>query len=128
MDPADLPASLRAMALRGERGTQLADHDGHPVMWAVAPADGKALAVHVDCTKRAAAIRGLDRSINVSSAFAIVPALLGGLFALSRITRRLHGTAQVARRISTGDLDARLGDPRACVLNMPGIGPVTVSG
>lgn len=113
VDPVDLPASLRAMALRGERGTQLADHDGHPVMWAVAPADGKALAVHVDCTERAAAIRELDRSIIVSSAVAIAPTLLVGLFAVSRITRRLHHTAQVARRISTGDLDARVGDPRA---------------
>ncbi|MGY5137232.1 ATP-binding protein [Streptomyces nigrescens] len=112
VNPADLPASLRAMARRGERGTQLADHRGRPAMWAVTPADGKALAVHLDYTQRAAALRGLDRSIIGSSAFAICLTLLVGLFAVSRITRRLHRTAQVARRISTGDLDARVDDPR----------------
>ncbi|WP_326616007.1 HAMP domain-containing histidine kinase [Streptomyces decoyicus] len=112
VDPADLPASLRTMALRGERGTQLADHKGRPAMWAVAPADGKALAVHIDYTQRDAAIRGLDRSIVGSSAFAIALTLVVGLFAVSRITRRLQHTAQVARRISTGDLDARVDDPR----------------
>ncbi|MER0485001.1 HAMP domain-containing sensor histidine kinase [Streptomyces sp. Edi2] len=112
VDPADLPAPLRAMALRGERGTQLADHQGRPAMWAVTPADGKALAVHLDYSRRAAAIRGLDRTIVGSSAFAIALTLAVGLFGVSRITRRLHHTAQVARRISTGDLDARVDDPR----------------
>ncbi|MGW3008300.1 ATP-binding protein [Streptomyces sp. NPDC001219] len=112
VDPADLPTALRTLARRGERGTQLADHHGRPAMWAVTPADGKALAVHVDYTQRAAALRGLDRSIIGSSAFAIALTLVAGLFAVSRITRRLHHTAQVARRISTGDLDARVDDPR----------------
>ena len=35
-----------------------------------------------------------------------------GAFAVTRVTRRLHLTAQVARRISGGDLDARVNDPR----------------
>ncbi|MFG2827028.1 ATP-binding protein [Streptomyces sp. NPDC048434] len=112
VSPADLPVPLRVMALRGERGTQLDDHNGRPAMWAVAPADGKALAVHIDYTQRAAAIRGVDRAIIGSSAFAIALTLGVGLFGVSRITRRLHHTAQVARRISTGDLDARVDDPR----------------
>ncbi|GAA2595363.1 ATP-binding protein [Streptomyces tubercidicus] len=112
VDPADLPSALRTMARHGERGTQLADHRGRPAMWAVTPADGKALAVHLDYSQRAAALRGLDRAIIGSSAFAIALTLLVGLFAVSRITRRLHHTAQVARRISTGDLDARVDDPR----------------
>ncbi|MFI2259680.1 HAMP domain-containing sensor histidine kinase [Streptomyces tubercidicus] len=112
VDPADLPSALRTMARQGERGTQLADHRGRPAMWAVTPADGKALAVHLDYSQRAAALRGLDRAIIGSSAFAIALTLLVGLFAVSRITRRLHRTAQVARRISTGDLDARVDDPR----------------
>ncbi|GAA5608937.1 sensor histidine kinase [Streptomyces platensis] len=112
VNPADLPASLLTMARHGQRGTQLGEHRGRPVMWAVTPADGRALAVHLDHTQRAAALRGLDRAIIGSSAFAIALTLLVGLFAVSRITRRLHRTAQVARRISTGDLDARVDDPR----------------
>lgn len=115
VDPRDLPHNLREMAVHHkERGTQLADHQGRPTMWAVAPADGgRVLAVRLDYTDRAAAIHGLDRAIFGSSAAAIGVTLLIGLFAVSRITRRLHHTARVARRISTGDLDARVRDPRA---------------
>ncbi len=115
VDPPDLPHPLREMAVHHkERGTQLADHQGRPTMWAVAPVDGgRALAVRLDYGDRAAAIRGLDRAIIGSSAAAIGVTLLVGLFGVSRITRRLHRTARVARRISTGDLDARVDDPRA---------------
>ncbi|TJZ57460.1 HAMP domain-containing histidine kinase [Streptomyces piniterrae] len=115
VDPPDLPAPLRAMAVRRqERGTALADHDGRPTMWATAPVDGgRVLAVRLDYSGRAAGLRGLDRAIIGSSAAAIGATLVVGLIAVSRVTRRLHRTAQVARRISTGDLDARVHDPRA---------------
>ncbi|MFG2142130.1 sensor histidine kinase [Streptomyces sp. NPDC048650] len=115
VDPSDLPRNLREMAVRHkERGTQLADHKGRPAMWAVAPADGgRALAVHLDYSDRAAAIQGLDRAIIVSSAAAIGATVLVGLIAVSRVTRRLHHTARIARRISSGDPNARVCDPRA---------------
>ncbi|MFF4603685.1 sensor histidine kinase [Streptomyces sp. NPDC001339] len=115
VDPPGLPRDLREMAVRKkQRGTQLADYQGTPTMWAVAPVDGnRALALRVDYSRRAAALRGLDRAIIGSSAAAIGVTLLVGLVAVSRITRRLHHTAQVARRISTGDLDARVRDRRA---------------
>ncbi|MFF4284474.1 sensor histidine kinase [Streptomyces sp. NPDC001633] len=115
VDPPDLPHNLRELAVHHrEHGTQLAEHQGRPTMWAVAPADGgRVLAVRVDYTDRAASLHGLDRAIIGSSAAAIGVTLLVGLFAVSRITRRLHRTARVARRISTGDLDARVRDPRA---------------
>ncbi|MGW1373015.1 sensor histidine kinase [Streptomyces sp. NPDC002446] len=115
VDPPDLPAPLREMAVRRqERGTELADHDGRPTMWASTPADGgKVLAVRLDYSARAAALRGLDQAIIGSSAAAIAVTLVVGLIAVSRVTRRLHRTALVARRISAGDLDARVNDPRA---------------
>ncbi|WP_406214189.1 ATP-binding protein [Streptomyces decoyicus] len=112
VDPADLPAALRDMARRGERGTQLGRHNGRPTMWAVAPADGKALAVQQDYSERAAALRGLDRALIGSAGLAIALTLSAGLYTASGLTRRLRRTAQVARRISTGDLDARVDDPR----------------
>ncbi|WP_285509673.1 HAMP domain-containing protein, partial [Streptomyces sp. NBRC 13847] len=112
VDPSELPPALREMARHGERGTQLGRHAGHPVMWAVAPADGTALAVRQDYTQRAAVLQGLDRAIIGSAAVAIFLTLLVGLYAASGVTRRLHRTAQVARRISDGDLDARVDDPR----------------
>ncbi|MFD9209446.1 ATP-binding protein [Streptomyces sioyaensis] len=112
VNPPDLPPALREMARRGERGTQLGRHGDQQVMWAVAPADGTALAVRQDYTQRAAVLQGLDRAIIGSAAVAIFLTLLVGLYAASGVTRRLHRTAQVARRISNGDLDARVDDPR----------------
>ncbi|MFJ9615238.1 sensor histidine kinase [Streptomyces noursei] len=115
VNPTDLPASLRSMVVeRHERGTELATHQGHPVMWAATPVTGgKVLALRLDYSEQAASLRGLDGAIIGSSAAAIALTLAAGLISVSRITRRLHHTARVARRISTGDLDARVNDPRA---------------
>ncbi|MFE0039848.1 ATP-binding protein [Streptomyces sp. NPDC059015] len=112
LDPQGLPSGLRALALRGQRGTVVSNVDGRPTMWAAGPADGRALAVRIDYTLSAQTIMGLDRAIVGSSALAIGVTLLAGAFSVTRVTRRLHLTAQVARRISTGDLDARVNDPR----------------
>ncbi|MFH9724174.1 ATP-binding protein [Streptomyces sp. NPDC017254] len=129
IDPPGLPASLRALAVRGERGTVVADDDGgRPTMWAAGPADGRALAVRVDYTQSAETIDALDRSIVGSSVLAIGATLLVGAFAVTRVTRRLHLTAQVARRISAGDLDARVDDPRTKDPSRPQDEVATVSG
>ncbi|MER6094827.1 HAMP domain-containing sensor histidine kinase [Streptomyces sp. NPDC001728] len=144
IDPVGLPASLRALAVRGERGTMVADDGGRPTMWAAGPADrpadgpangptdgrvgGRALAVRVDYTQSAETIEALDRSIVGSSVLAIGATLLVGAFAVTRVTRRLHLTAQVARRISAGDLDARVDDPRTKDPSRPQDEVATVSG
>ncbi|MFF7278712.1 ATP-binding protein [Streptomyces griseorubiginosus] len=113
VDPPDLPASLRALAVAGDRGTMVGEHRGRPTMWAAGPVDGnRALAVEVDYSQGARTIAGLDRAILWSSGLAITATLLVGAFAVTRVTRRLHTTARVARRISAGDLDARVDDPR----------------
>ncbi|MFD9433998.1 ATP-binding protein [Streptomyces sp. NPDC060002] len=114
LDPPGLPASLRTLAMAGERGTMVADHQGRPTMWAAGPADGaRALAVPVDYSQSARTIEALDTAILWSSVLAIGATLLVGAVAVTRVTRRLHTTAQVARRITAGDLDARVDDPRA---------------
>ncbi|MFF1295994.1 MULTISPECIES: ATP-binding protein [unclassified Streptomyces] len=113
VDPPGLPRSLRDLAVAGDRGTMVATRDGDPTMWAAGPVDGnRALAVRVDYRQQARTIAALDRSILWSSALAIGATLLVGAFAVTRVTRRLHATARVARRISAGDLDARVDDPR----------------
>ncbi|GAA2582681.1 histidine kinase dimerization/phospho-acceptor domain-containing protein [Streptomyces roseoviolaceus] len=113
MDPPELPRQLRDLAVAGDRGTMVADREGRPTMWAAGPADGgRALAVAVDYSQQARTIAGLDRAILWSSGLAIGATLLVGAFAVTRVTRRLHTTARVARRISAGDLDARVNDPR----------------
>ncbi|MGW6982935.1 ATP-binding protein [Streptomyces sp. NPDC054932] len=112
LDPVGLPPELRALAVSGRRGTLVADHRGRPTMWAAAPADGRALAAAVDYGQSARTISGLDNAIIGSSLLAIGGTLLVGAFAVTRVTRRLHQTATVARRITQGDLDARVDDPR----------------
>ncbi|MEU9005314.1 HAMP domain-containing sensor histidine kinase [Streptomyces sp. NPDC048551] len=112
LDPAGLPPQLRALAVSGQRGTLVGEFRGRPLMWAAAPADGRALATAVDYGQSARTIRGLDNAIIGSSLLALGGTLLVGAFAVSRVTRRLQQTAAVARRITGGDLDARVGDPR----------------
>lgn len=108
-----LPARLRHLAEGGRRGTMVGTGDTQPTMWAAGPADGgRVLAVQVDYRQGARIIAALDRAILWSSALAISVTLLVGAFAVTRVTRRLQTTAQVARRISAGDLDARVDDPR----------------
>ncbi|MCX4971423.1 ATP-binding protein [Streptomyces sp. NBC_00620] len=117
VDLPGLPEQLRELAADGQRGTMVSsDQDRHPTMWAAGPADGgRALAVKFDYSQGAHAIEALDRAIVWSSALAIGATLLVGAFAVTRVTRRLHATARVARRISAGDLDARVNDPRTVV-------------
>ncbi|MFE5137260.1 ATP-binding protein [Streptomyces fagopyri] len=113
VDLPGLPAALRELATDGHRGTMVGDQDTHPTMWAAGPAGrGRAIAVQFDYAQGAHAIDALDRAIVWSSALAIGATLLVGAFAVTRVTRRLHATARVARRISAGDLDARVNDPR----------------
>ncbi|MFJ5873192.1 ATP-binding protein [Streptomyces sp. NPDC093088] len=128
VDPPDLPAALRLLALRGERGTVVADRGGRPAMWAAGPADGRALAVRLDYTQSAGTIDALGRSLLGSSVLAIGATLVVGVFAVTRVTRRLHLTARVARRISAGDLDARVDDPRTKDPSRPQDEVATVSG
>lgn len=119
IDPPGLPAALRALAASGERGTLVGEHGGRPAMWAAAPADGRALATQVDYSQSARTIDSLDGAIVGSSLLAIGATLLVGAFAVTRVTRRLHQTARVARRISAGDLDARVRDPRTADPSRP---------
>ncbi|GHH89687.1 sensor histidine kinase [Streptomyces capitiformicae] len=112
VDPSELPRALRELAEGGERGTMVSDVEGYPTMWAAAPADGRALAVRIDYTQSAATIENLDQAILGSSALAIGATLAVGAFTVTGVTRRLRTTSQVARRISAGDLDARVDDPR----------------
>ncbi|MFM9593850.1 ATP-binding protein [Streptomyces scabiei] len=112
LDARALPGPLRELAMSGRRGTMVGGADGLPAMWAAAPADGGTLAVRIDYAQSAATIENLDRAILGSSALAIGVTLAVGALGVTGVTRRLRTTSQVARRISAGDLDARVDDPR----------------
>ncbi|OEJ25027.1 two-component sensor histidine kinase [Streptomyces agglomeratus] len=128
IDPEGLPGSLRELALSGRHGTLVSEHDGRPTMWAAAPAGRRAMAAEIDYSQGVATIMGLDRAIVGSSLLAISATLLVGVFAVTRVTRRLHQTAGVARRISAGDLDARVNDPRTKDPSRPEDEVATVAG
>jgi signal transduction histidine kinase len=114
LDLPGLPEQLKKLAAGGRRGTMVATGGPRPTMWAAGPADGgRVIAVRRDYAQGARIIAALDRAILWSSGLAIGATLLVGMFAVTRVTRRLQTTAQVARRISAGDLDARVDDPRA---------------
>ncbi|MET3983977.1 HAMP domain-containing sensor histidine kinase [Streptomyces sp. PvR034] len=111
IDPKALPAELRAYASTGRRGTRVGELRNKRVMWAAGPADRDGvIAAAVDYSASERTIAELDRAILGSSVLAIGGTLLIGAVGVTRITRRLHQTAQVARRISAGDLDARVDD------------------
>lgn len=83
---------------------------GRPVMWAAAPADGHVMAVWSPYGNTRRSLDNLDTAILGSAVLAAAVVALAGLFLAHRISRRLATTAAVARRITAGDLDARVGN------------------
>ncbi|MFJ3836353.1 sensor histidine kinase [Streptomyces sp. NPDC090054] len=111
LDPAALPVPLRRLVASGQTGSMVGEYRGEPVMWGAGPADRKALAVWIPFEGTRDRLRDIDTAILASSALAAGVVALAGLFLADRISRRLVRTAAVARRISGGDLDARVGFP-----------------
>ncbi|MEV0987529.1 ATP-binding protein [Streptomyces sp. NPDC049949] len=111
VDPPGLPEPLRRIVARGRTGSMVGEHAGKPVMWAAGPADDKVLAVWLPYESTRHRLRDIDTAILASAALAAGVVALAGLFLANRISRRLTTTAAVARRISAGDLDARVGFP-----------------
>ncbi|MDG4863270.1 HAMP domain-containing sensor histidine kinase [Streptomyces sp. T-3] len=109
IDPVELPKELKELVGRGERGSMVGERAGQPVMWAAAPADHKALAVWTPYASTRTRLNTIDTAILGSALLAAGLVTLAGLFLAARISRRLGATAQVARRITEGDLDARVG-------------------
>ncbi|CAM5518111.1 sensor protein CseC [Streptomyces avidinii] len=111
LDPPGLPEPLRRLVAHGETGTMVGEYGDQPVMWAAGPADQQALAVWVPYAETRARLRDLDAAILASAGLGAGAVAVVGLFLANRISRRLATTAAVARRISAGDLDARVGFP-----------------
>ncbi|MEV6578150.1 HAMP domain-containing sensor histidine kinase [Streptomyces sp. NPDC051582] len=111
VNPPELPEPLRTLVSHGRTGSMVGERAGQPVMWAAGPADGKALAIWLPYESTRHRLRDVDTAILASAALAAGVVALAGLFLANRISRRLTTTAAVARRISAGDLDARVGFP-----------------
>lgn len=111
LDPPDLPKQLRELVARGNTGSMVGHRGDEPVMWAAAPADEHAVAIWIPYGTTRDRLRDIDTAILASALIAAGVVALAGLFLANRISRRLATTAAVARRISSGDLDARVDFP-----------------
>ncbi|GAA3137660.1 HAMP domain-containing sensor histidine kinase [Streptomyces rectiviolaceus] len=113
LDAPDLPAPLRAAALDGRRTTYLDMGADDPVVWAARPVGGDhVLSVREPLAEQAAEMAEFDRQLMASGAVVVILAALGGAALASRLSRELRTAAATARRISQGDLDARIDHPR----------------
>ncbi|KOU09037.1 ATPase [Streptomyces sp. NRRL F-5755] len=110
LDPAELPPELRTSVHHDRRGSMVGTYQGKRVMWAAAPAGDQVMAVWSPYENTRRSLENLDTAIFGSAVLAATAVALAGLFLAHRISRRLGTTAAVARRITAGDLDARVGD------------------
>ncbi|MFI6050440.1 sensor histidine kinase [Streptomyces violascens] len=109
LDHPDLPEPLRKSALDGRRSTFL-DLDGpHPAVWAARPVGDRVLSVRQPLDAMMDELQELDGQLVAWGAVVVGLAALGGAGLASRLSRELRTAAATARRISRGELDARIG-------------------
>lgn len=109
LDPDELPAQLSTLVHHDRRGSMVGTYHGQRVMWTAAPAGDQVMAVWSPYENTRRSLENLDTAIFGSAVLAATAVALAGLFLAHRISRRLSTTAAVARRITAGDLDARVG-------------------
>lgn len=113
VDDLRLPAELRQSALAGRRST-FVDLDGpDPAVWAARPIGDQVLSVRRPLLAERSDLREFDRELIAWGALVVALAALGGAGLASRLSRELRTAAAIARRISRGELDARIGQSAA---------------
>lgn len=110
IDCPTLAEPLRRAALAGERNTWLDLSGPHPAVWAARPVGGDhVLSVRQSLVAEQAELLDLDRQLVAYGALVVALAAVGGAVLASRLSRELRTAAETARRISAGELDARIG-------------------
>lgn len=105
-----LPEPLRRAALAGRRTTYLDLTGPDPAVWAARPVGGDhVLSVRRPLGGEQAELVELDRQLVASGAGVVTLAAIGGALMASRLSKELRTAAETARRISEGELDARIG-------------------
>ncbi|QEV64666.1 sensor histidine kinase [Streptomyces spectabilis] len=82
-----------------------------PAVWAARPVGDRVLSVRLPLREQADEMAEFDQQLLVSGAVVVALAALGGAGLASRLSRDLRAAATIARRISQGDLDARIDHP-----------------
>ena len=110
IDGPELPPALRRAALDGERTTYLDLSGPHPAVWAARPVAGEhVLSVRIPLAAQQAELEELDQQLVGYGAGVTALAATGGALLASRLSKDLRAAAETARRISAGELDARIG-------------------
>ncbi|MDK9499211.1 HAMP domain-containing sensor histidine kinase [Streptomyces katrae] len=110
VDCPSTPPELRRAALDGRRTTYLDLTGPDPAVWAARPVgSGHVLTVRQPLTAEQAELEELDAQLVASGTGVVALAAVGGALLASRLSRDLRTAAETARRISAGDLDARIG-------------------
>ncbi|WP_330330276.1 HAMP domain-containing histidine kinase [Streptomyces sp. NBC_00536] len=110
IDSERLPGPLRDTALAGRRSTYLDLSGDHPSVWAARPVGGRhVLSVCQSLEAEQEELADLDRQLVAYGIVVVTLAAVGGSLLASRLSRELRTAAETARRISEGDLDARIG-------------------
>ena len=109
LDHPDLPEPLRKSARDGKRSTFLDLEGPHPAVWAARPVGDRVLSVRQPLDAMVNELRELDGQLVAWGAVVVGLAALGGAGLASRLSRELRTAAATARRISRGELDARIG-------------------
>ncbi|MFE2245841.1 ATP-binding protein [Streptomyces lavendulae] len=105
-----MPGPLREAALAGRRTTYLDLSGPHPAVWAARPVGGgRVLSVRQALTAEQAELAELDGQLIASGTGVVALSAVGGALLASRLSKDLRSAAETARRISAGDLDARIG-------------------
>ncbi|MFJ3924135.1 ATP-binding protein [Streptomyces sp. NPDC090022] len=104
------PEELRAAALAGRRITYLQLTGPDPAVWAARPIGGThVLSVRQSLKEEAEDLAELDQQLIAYGAGVVALAAVGGSLIAGRLSRDLRRAAETARRISAGELDARIG-------------------
>ncbi|MCX5378457.1 HAMP domain-containing sensor histidine kinase [Streptomyces sp. NBC_00091] len=113
IDCPSAPAGLREAALDGRRATYLDLTGPVPAVWAARPVgSGHVLTVRQPLTDEQVELEELeelDAQLIASGTGVVALAAVGGALLASRLSKDLRTAAETARRISAGDLDARIG-------------------
>ncbi|MFI5700491.1 ATP-binding protein [Streptomyces xanthochromogenes] len=109
LDHPALPEPLRKSAKDGRRSTYLDLSGPDPAVWAARPVGDRVLSVRRPLNTAVDQLHELDGHLVVWGAVVVGLAALGGAGIASRLSRQLRTAAATARRISLGDLDARIG-------------------
>ncbi|MET3983687.1 HAMP domain-containing sensor histidine kinase [Streptomyces sp. PvR034] len=112
VDAPGLPPPLRDLALSGRRSTYIDMSGDHPTVWAARPIDGKhTLSVHQSLAAEQGELADLDQQLVAYGLAVVTLAAVAGALLASRLSKGLRTAAETARRITDGDLDARIGSP-----------------